>query len=60
MRILAHLCGDIEMIQLFRAEGDIYRKLAGLIFSKDPSAVSDSERSQSKVICLGINFTCTT
>jgi DNA polymerase-1 len=35
MRVMAHLCGDAAMIDLFnRSEGDIYVTLARIIFNK--------------------------
>lgn len=55
MRVLAHLCRDPVLVELFRgAEGyDIYRQLAKLIFSRPAAEVSDEERTRAKVICLG-------
>jgi len=55
MRVLAHMCGDPGMLQLFRSvRGDIYRELACRLFNKPgPADVTDMERTQAKTICLG-------
>lgn len=58
MRVLAHMCGDPGMLQLFRdAKGDIYRDLACSLFNKPTSeSVTDAERTQAKTICLGLSI----
>lgn len=58
MRVLAHMCGDPGMLQLFRdAKGDIYRDLACNLFNKPNSeSVTDAERTQAKTICLGLSM----
>eukprot|EP01035_Chromulina_nebulosa_P046851 gene46851-63475_t len=58
MRVLAHMCGDPGMLQLFRdAKGDIYRDLACNLFNKPNSeSVTDAERTQAKTICLGVVY----
>ncbi len=55
MRILAHLCKDPVLLDLFRHEQDydIYRQLAGRIFSRPVPTVTEEERTKAKVICLG-------
>lgn len=53
MRVLAHLSGDSNLCDLFYQSGDIYYLLAGKLFSKPISEITDDERHQSKVICLG-------
>eukprot|EP01033_Poteriospumella_lacustris_P014690 gene14690-10503_t len=55
MRVLAHVTGDMDMCRLFRDRGgDIYKLLASKIFRKATlDAVTDAERTQAKVICLG-------
>lgn len=55
MRILAHLCGDEAMIDLFNvSDVDIYEMLARIVLNKKPgSSVSSTERERAKVICLG-------
>jgi len=58
MRVLAHMCGDPGMLQLFRSmRGDIYRDLACRLFNKHtPADVTDMERTQAKTICLGVVY----
>jgi DNA polymerase-1 len=55
MRVLAHLCRDPVLLDLFRNEQDydIYRQLAGKIFNRPVSAVTAEERDRAKVVCLG-------
>lgn len=55
MRVLAHLCQDSVLLNLFRhSEGyDIYRHLAARIFRKPVAEVTEEERTKAKVICLG-------
>lgn len=55
MRVLAHLSGDEGMARLFRQSGDIYILLAGLIFRRHESEVTQTERNQAKTVCLGEN-----
>jgi DNA polymerase I len=54
MRILAHVCGDQSMRNLFLQSGDIYMLLAGLIFDKAQETVTKTERERAKTICLGL------
>ena len=53
VRILAHIAADPALLQLFRAEGDVYVNMASLIFKKPADAIVPSERNRAKVICLG-------
>lgn len=53
MRVLAHICQDAAMIQIFDESGDVYQLLASMIFEKHPEHISRIEREQAKVICLG-------
>jgi DNA polymerase-1 len=53
MRLLAHLSGDANLCDLFHQSGDIYYLLAGKLFSKPISDITDDERHQAKIICLG-------
>jgi DNA polymerase-1 len=62
MRVLAHLCRDPVLLDLFRHEQDydIYRQLAGKIFNRPVSAVTAEERDRAKVVCLGERYGITT
>jgi DNA polymerase-1 len=51
MRVLAHLCADPQMLQLFRAGGDIYTRLAAKIMNKEVDQIIPEERTKAKVIC---------
>lgn len=52
VRIAAHVSGDIVLIEALCAGGDIYRQIAGRILNKRPEAVTDSERTKFKTVCL--------
>ena len=50
MRVLAHLCQDPIMIQLFNKDKDIYRQLASKIMNKQPTDITTIERNKAKTI----------
>lgn len=56
VRVLAHLCRDPVLLDLFRRsqDYDIYRQLAAKLFRRTVSAVTEEERTKAKVICLGM------
>jgi DNA polymerase-1 len=56
VRILAHVCQDPLLKDLFRNEQDIYRQLAATILSIPVGEVPDVERNKAKTICLGIIY----
>ena len=70
MRVMAHVCGDANMIRLFQtgvtevctetaietASTDIYLLMAASVFSKSPSSVTPKERAKVKQVALGIIY----
>jgi DNA polymerase-1 len=58
MRILAHICQDEAMINIFRNAKDIYLILASMLFDKSVNNIKSIERDRAKVICLGKLTNC--
>jgi DNA polymerase-1 len=56
LRILAHLSGDPVLCESFRSGEDVHRRTASGIFKKDPSQVTDEERSFAKAINFGLMY----
>lgn len=53
MRILAHTCGDENMINLLSCQGgDIYLHMASKLFGKPVDSITSQERESAKVISL--------
>ncbi len=56
LRVLAHLCGDVELQAAFRAGEDIHRVTAAKVFGVDPALVTDTMRRRAKAINFGILY----
>ncbi|MCX8037278.1 MAG: DNA polymerase I [Candidatus Sumerlaeia bacterium] len=56
LRILAHFTGDPSLVEAFRRGRDIHRQTAARIFNVFPDDVTDSMRSQAKVVNFGIIY----
>ena len=56
LRVLAHCCGDSNLILLFKNKSDIYLDIASTVLSKDQSLVTPNERTQFKTVVLGIIY----
>lgn len=57
MRVLAHLCEDEHLMNLFRApQGDVYRLVASRLLQKPVGLVDASERQLSKTVALGVIY----
>ncbi|MDD5475282.1 MAG: DNA polymerase I [Syntrophales bacterium] len=56
LRILAHLSGDVELIQAFASGEDIHRKTASTVFGVFPELVNEEMRRQAKVINFGVIY----
>ncbi len=56
LRVLAHLCGDVELQAAFRAGEDIHRVTAAKVFGVNPSLVTDTMRRRAKAINFGILY----
>ncbi|MEN8144152.1 MAG: DNA polymerase I [Gemmatimonadota bacterium] len=50
LRVMAHLSGDASFVEAFRAERDIHRETAALIFGVPSEAVTGDMRAQAKTI----------
>jgi DNA polymerase-1 len=56
LRVLAHLCGDEELVAAFRAGEDIHRHTAARVFGVAPDLVSDGMRRRAKAVNFGILY----
>jgi DNA polymerase-1 len=50
LRVLAHLCGDPNLVDAFSRNLDVHRRTAGEIFGKAPEEVTKSEREIAKTV----------
>jgi DNA polymerase I len=56
LRVLAHLCGDPELVAAFRAREDIHRRTASRVFGVEPDEVTDAMRRRAKAVNFGILY----
>jgi DNA polymerase I len=56
LRVLAHMCGDEELIEAFRRGADIHRTTAAKIFGVAEDAVTSEQRRASKTINFGVLY----
>jgi len=56
LRILAHLCGDPVLAEVFRRGEDIHTRTASQVFDVSPMFVTQEMRRQSKAINFGLIY----
>ncbi|MGD0274693.1 MAG: DNA polymerase I [Syntrophales bacterium] len=56
LRILAHLSGDVTLIEAFNSGEDIHSRTASNIFGVFPEMVNEEMRRQAKVINFGVLY----
>jgi DNA polymerase-1 len=56
LRVLAHMCGDVELQAAFRAGEDIHRVTAAKVFGIDATQVNDDMRRRAKAVNFGILY----
>jgi DNA polymerase-1 len=56
LRVLAHLCGDVELQAAFRAGEDIHRVTAAKVFGVEPAQVTADMRRRAKAVNFGILY----
>ncbi len=56
LRVLAHLCGDPELLAAFEAGEDIHRRTASRVFGVAPPLVTDEMRRRAKAVNFGILY----
>ena len=56
LRVLAHLCGDVELQAAFRGGEDIHRVTAAKVFGVAPDLVTDDMRRRAKAVNFGILY----
>lgn len=55
-RVLAWLAEQEDVVQTFAENGDVYKRMAAKIFSKDEADVDKQERQIGKVVILGAGY----
>ena len=56
LRVLAHMCGDEDLIEAFRRGADIHRTTASRIFGVSEEDVTSEQRRASKTINFGVLY----
>jgi DNA polymerase-1 len=56
LRIMAHICGDEQMIESFRQNHDIHSATASVLFSKPLAEVNQDMRRIAKTVNFGIMY----
>jgi DNA polymerase I len=56
LRLLAHLSGDQDLIEAFRAGADIHRATAARVFGVRPEQVDPAMRARAKVVNFGVLY----
>ena len=56
LRILAHICGDQNLISAFQKGKDIHKATASLIYGLEESEISDAQREVGKRVNFGIIY----
>lgn len=56
LRIIAHLCGDTNLVAAFRSGEDIHTSTAAQVFDVPASAVTPSQRSTAKMVSYGLAY----
>lgn len=56
MRIMAHLSGDVGLIEAFRLGEDLHRFVGARIFGVSPSEVTADQRSKVKAMSYGLAY----
>jgi len=56
LRLLAHISGDYNMTEAFKAGEDIHRKTAAAVFSVPEESVNDEMRKRAKAVNFGIVY----
>jgi DNA polymerase bacteriophage-type len=54
--VLAWLAGERDLLQTFATGGDVYKVMAGKIYSKPAAAIEKSERQMGKMAILGLGY----
>jgi DNA polymerase I len=56
LRIMAHLSGDVSLVQAFGRGEDIHRATAAEVFEVEPMFVTDEQRRRAKAINFGLIY----
>jgi DNA polymerase len=55
-RMLAWLCGQLDVLDAFASGTDVYRRDASIIFGKNEDAITKGERFIGKIVRLGLGY----
>ncbi len=56
LRLLAHFCGDANLIEAFRADRDIHASVAANVFKIPEAEVTGEQRGKAKTVNFGILY----
>ncbi|HSC88470.1 MAG TPA: DNA polymerase I [Polyangiaceae bacterium] len=56
LRVLAHLSGDVRLVEAFRSGQDVHLRTAMEIFEKDEADVTREMRAQAKAVNFGVIY----
>ncbi|WP_298339492.1 DNA polymerase I [Ferrimicrobium sp.] len=56
LRILAHLSGDLRLIEVLRGSGDVHAMVAASIYGVQPDQVSYEQRAVAKMVAYGLSY----
>lgn len=56
LRILAHITGEVALLETFRQGEDIHRRTAAQIYNAEPTAVTPDMRRVAKIINFGVLY----
>lgn len=56
LRIIAHLCGDPNLVAAFKSGEDIHTSTAALVFDVEASEVTADQRSTAKMVSYGLAY----
>ena len=56
LRVLAHMCGDERLLEIFRGDRDIHTETAALLFNVEPSFITPELRRIAKMVNFGILY----
>lgn len=55
-RVLAWLAGQLDLLEIFRANGDVYKAMAAKIYSVPAAEVTKAQRQIGKIAILGLGY----
>jgi DNA polymerase-1 len=56
LRVMAHLSGDLILLEVFRKEEDVHAATAARVFGLDPAELKTRHRSTAKMVNYGLSY----